>query len=311
MQFLGIKWDNDTKKPFIKYKQSPNEGEERYYPLVFSDQLSITVLGSRHCIGSFEAPHYKIRNCQRNFDLLDDNQAQCPDCRRNDSTHFLPLDFLSYDQKDELKNVKYFNYINLFGEDIVKVGVAADSRKITRLLEQGAFASIIFASGDGYMVRRIEDILSRTLKIRQAVNWNTKMKLINKHITSITAKQILAKHFDDIHVILSTHFQQIDLVNEFNYFLEDYNLPLNNDIDEVLYIETVSPEDNISGSIIGVYGAIILIKKAKGAVVALNTKSLLGYSIEVTNRFSNTPESLLKYRIIDLNDKDGLEGGLF
>jgi len=129
-------------------------------------------------------------------------------------------------------------------------------------------------------------------------------------LSSHQAKQLLASHYQDIHTILSTHFQQTIIQNEFHFFLDEYHLPINSDIDEVLYIETLSPKDKISGTILGVYGAIILIKNAKDLLIALNTKSLLGYSIEVSNSVENIPTSVLKYRRIWINDRD-MQSGLF
>lgn len=313
MQFLGIRWDNNTKEPSIKYKQHPNEGVEFYYPLNHLENITIRVSKDRHCIGYYQPPDYQRAQCQDNARMQDTGKFQCTKCRAFDATHFLPVDTISPDQIKELKSLKYYNYINLFGHDIVKIGVAADARKFTRLLEQGAFATIIFAEGDGYNTRKVEDYVSRALKIRQAVSWSTKIKLMRNVSSTEQSQTILNTYYDDIREILTKHFSGgVRLMHEYYFHLDKYHLPLSHALENVLYIDNVSENDVLSGKIVGMYGEVLLLQN-KENILAVNTKALLGYSIELARSANQVVDlsTSIKYKRIGFEDKKTQDGSLF
>ncbi|NTU46786.1 DUF2797 domain-containing protein [Candidatus Roizmanbacteria bacterium] len=296
MQFLGVKWDNLSKKPFIKYKLSSNTGEELYYPLIYGQYLSLKVLNCKNCIGYHVPPAYMKANCKYNVNLSNQPANQCSSCRFNDSTYFLPVDILSPTQIEMLKGLKHYNYINLFGDNLIKIGVVADSRKFTRLLEQGAIATIIFSSGDGYSIRKIEDYISRALNIKQSVNWKKKLSLLNKYASIDQAEILLNDYYKGITGMLSKYYTgNFSLMKEF-YFHK--NLYSNTDelynLQEIKYVEKISPEDNVGGQLIGVYGEVIFIK-FEDIIIAVNSKALLGYTFEVNDSLPQKPNYSYTY----------------
>jgi len=165
MQFLGIKWENQLKNPWITYKNNPKDSHEQYLPITPGKKLTIIVGSERYCIGIFAHPEYKRSSCTNNS-LVYDN-SQCSYCKSKNATYFLPLNTLRYDQIDILKEQPHLNYINIFGSNLIKTGVAAKVRNITRLLEQGAIATIFFAETDGFISRQIESHISKTLNIKK------------------------------------------------------------------------------------------------------------------------------------------------
>lgn len=62
-------------------------------------------------------------------------------------------------------------YLAAFADGSVKVGTSRRERIETRLLEQGAWLSVIVAEvTDGYQVRRLEDLLSHKFDLSQSVS---------------------------------------------------------------------------------------------------------------------------------------------
>ena len=135
MHFLGIKWNNSEKTPWITYKNDLHELEERSYPLKNGDSLSIKIDSQRYCTGFTLPVDYKKSPCQNNIKNISQEVSQCDSCRSKESIFFLPINSLNYDQITQLKTRPYLNYINIFGNNIVKTGVTAKSRKFTRVLE--------------------------------------------------------------------------------------------------------------------------------------------------------------------------------
>ncbi|MFO0703723.1 MAG: DUF2797 domain-containing protein [Patescibacteria group bacterium] len=312
MQFLGVHWDNESQKPSLNFKSVPNSGNEERKPLEISSNFAIEIKTTKHCIGFHNPPKYNRENCPDNVDLTGRDEHQCAKCRYSDSKYFLPLDVISQQSKEELKTLKHYNYLNLFGTNIVKIGVAADNRQYTRLLEQGAFASILFAVGNGYNTRMVEDYISRALKIRQAVSWQTKIKLMNRGVTPAQAFAVLDEIYRDVVDILDKHFQSgVTLINEHLFLLDRYNLPLSSKISELTYIDDISLGSVVSGKLIGVYGQLLVFEIGNITAV-LNSKSILGHDFTISKNVDNSSHSSTDFatkKITFINHTP--EGGLF
>lgn len=74
---------------------------------------------------------------------------------------------------------RHWLYLATFADGSTKVGTASDTRKQTRLDEQGALVATYIASApDGAVVRHLEDAITRTLQIPQGVRAATKLKAL-------------------------------------------------------------------------------------------------------------------------------------
>lgn len=286
MHFLGIKWNNNQKIPYIKYKNNPNDIVENYLKLEKGKRLTIFIGEKRYCIGFYEPVNYLRTQCQNVAKIETEEYPQCNICRMKDSTYYLPLSALNYQQIELLKTQPHLNYINIFGEDIIKIGVAAKVRKFTRILEQGAIATIFFTETDGYTSRIIEHLLSKKLKIKQSVIWNTKIKNLKNIPEDEDSHKKLEKIYKQIKDIVPSEYQRSILPQPEYYFNFDYyGIRIPDNLLSIKLFNKFNSNDVISGTVIGVYGEIIFIKSNHGGhIYGINTKSLLGYMIAVSDK---------------------------
>lgn len=309
MHFLGIMWDNEQKTPWLKYKQMPHNADEQYIRIKCGESIAIKLQEFRYCIGSLSDPYYKRVPCklqmQSNIEY-----SQCQTCKSLDSLYILPIHSLRADQSAVLKSQPHINYINVFGGGIIKTGVAAKVRKITRLLEQGAIASLLISETDGITSRVIETNISRIMQIKQSVLWESKIK----NILDISSKEKCNKE------LLSIYRQLISQINnkyksvfygvpQFLYNMENYALSLPDNMKEIIYINQLSTGDLISGVVVGVYGEVLIIKN-KDLLYALNTKPLQGYMIDYVKEYK-AMSLQNKQKIIEIDNPYNLHPTLF
>src|SRR3989344_5843174 len=178
MHFLGFKWNNNNFSPFIQYTDVPNVGEVKFKDLKAGSVVNIEIEKKKFCTGYFSDPGYEKKLCEYKSELPPGSSFQCDSCRFHDSALYLPLGTLKDYQRKIIEKQEHLNYINLFGKDIYKTGVAAKVRKYTRIHEQGAHASLFFTECNGVVVREIEEFVSRNLSIKQSVNVLAKIKSV-------------------------------------------------------------------------------------------------------------------------------------
>ncbi len=302
MHFLGMKWDNESKIPSINYRIAPNMGEEKSYSLSVGDYIKIDVLQKKFCIGFNDYNNQCRGKCRNNRLLTDHKLIQCFECNSKDSTQFLGLNALKFEQINELKKVKHFNYINVFGEGQLKTGVSADWRKNTRLLEQGAIGSLYFASGNGYISRKIEEHISLILSVKQAVSWESKIKDFNNILSESSAKLILFDLYEKIKTNINDEYKEYLLPSpEFKYNFNLYSL--NNfkelELSEINYATSFEIGDVVQGEIISIYGEILILKVSR-KIFAINLKGLLGFEVKISN-IKDEQESQFSHKIMKLN----------
>lgn len=289
MHFLGIKWDNKQKIPYIKYKDNSSDIAEKYLKLEQNKRLTITIEEEKYCIGFYEPLNYLRAPCNNISKIETEEYSQCNICRLKDSTYFLPLNVLNYEQIKLLKTQPHLNYINIFGKDIIKIGIAAKVRKFTRILEQGAIATIFFTDTDGYISRILESLLSKKLNIKQAVMWDTKIKNLRNISEDSDAYNELEKIYKQIKDIFPLEYQKSMLLQPEYYFnFNYYGIKISDNLSSIKLLNKFSSNDVISGVVIGIYGEIIFIKDNHSEdVYGTNTKSLLGYIITISDKDSS------------------------
>jgi hypothetical protein len=309
MHFLGIMWDNERKTPWLKHKQMPHSRDEQYTRIKSGESIAIKVQEYRYCIGSLSDPDYKRVPCK--LQLQSNPQySQCQTCKSLDSVYILPVNSLRADQSAILKSQPHINYINIFGGGIIKTGVAAKVRKITRLLEQGAIASLLISETDGITSRVIETNISRIMQIKQAVLWESKIKNIldipsyeKCNIEMVNIYRQLISQINDKHKAV---FYREPV---FLYNIDNYGISFPENLSEITHINQLAIGDSISGVVSSVYGEIIFIRN-KDKFYALNTKYLQGYMIDFVKE---TKEMNLhnKQKIIQIQNPYNLHPSLF
>jgi hypothetical protein len=279
IHFLGIKWRDE--KPVFIYRPDRRVDEESSFELKSGEPVTITISGERYCIGdNGPCPYDRI--------LTSKNKRgnKCFVCGQKDFVQYMPLKALNAEQHEILKGQPHFNYINLFGPEILKVGVASQKNKRKRVLEQGAFATMYFTEGDGFTVRQIEDMVSIMLKFTQHVAWTAKYKVINLRPTDEAVKGKLENVYTEIAEIMPERFQENLLkMPEIVINSDKYHINLPPTLTEIRSIDTFATGDVISGTIVGLYGLVILIENELG-FFALNTRNLEGFILDVDNTMS-------------------------
>ena len=226
-------------------------------------------------------PDYHRGACSQDQRITSEEECQCYVCKRKDSLYYLPVNTLNNQQVEALKSEPHLNYINIFGDKIIKNGVAALDRKFTRILEQGALATIFFADTDGYNSRLIESTVSSTLNIKQAVSWNTKIQNLHKITSEQESRDLLLPIFNEIVGVLSPEQQgSVFKEPEYYYNYPSYRINLPTGVRTIDLHSKFSFGDTIYGEFVGIYGEILLLK-ITNKYVAINTNGLRGYQVEI------------------------------
>lgn len=155
-----------------------------------NNRLAFRLVGDlRYCTG-----HFKFRNglgtrqpCTQQSAIK--SGKQCDRCRylegfANVHQHVGDISGLPPQIRDYIATPHYL-YIACFGGGQVKVGTAAESRRSSRLYEQGAIAARIIArSPDGLHVRGLERLVSET-GFKQQIRGKSKLTTLLGQLDSI------------------------------------------------------------------------------------------------------------------------------
>lgn len=295
MHFLGFKWDNSSCLPFIQYRAAPNKDEVKFYELKIGFPINIAFKKEKYCTGYFSNPEYNKVSCKHNIGLKEVNSRQCLICQNSDSALFLPLQALNEYQRNIVKNQTHLNYINVFGKDLIKVGVAAKVRKYTRVHEQGSHASIFFTECDGITAREIEELVSKNFNIKQSINTSTKINVLYDYLSNEKAREKLMEIYSKVESILKDRYGNCLLKEpEYSYNIGFYNI--NNEEKVIYYINNIDNLSGISGKIKSVIGEILLLTDVQNRLIAFNSKLMLGRIIDIDEQVDSNivPVSHLK-----------------
>lgn len=180
---LGVDWSNFD-QPALRLGGREMDGKSFLLPLR-DEVLSFRVIEpqTRYCLGWFDLKGAAPRHITcRTWQEVSAGK-QCQDCQRLEGfqavhqAHRYP-DRLRDDVRRYLMQTHYL-YVAVFAGGDVKVGTVAESRKLTRLAEQGAVAAYYVAqTDDGFLVRRAEEMVSTTLGLKQALSSSRKLKAL-------------------------------------------------------------------------------------------------------------------------------------
>lgn len=286
MHFLGLKWNNENYLPHIQYRDVANNGEVKFWELKPESNITININRERFCTGYFSNPEYNKVACRHNISLEGKTGFQCPECQHNDSALFLPLNSLNDFQRNIVKGQRHLNYINLFGEDLIKVGVAAQVRKYTRVHEQGAHASLFIAESDGIIAREIEELISHRLNIKQSINVSTKANVLYQYLPKDEVRRkLIDTYFKAVSILKENYGKYLINEPEFTYNIDFYNLKNKENI--IYYLTDIDGIKQISGTIKSVIGELLILSDTQNRLIAFNSKFILGRLIKVNSEKNN------------------------
>ncbi|MFG3038542.1 DUF2797 domain-containing protein [Streptomyces sp. NPDC048330] len=135
----------------------------RVSPLGYGQELAFRAVGVRRCPGARGNP------CP--LEAAVPGRAtggRCPECARLDRAHSVAADTVADDPQP------YRVYLAWFGPGMTKVGITAEARGETRLLEQGAVAFSWLGRGPLMAARRTEEVLRQALGVPDRVAYERK-----------------------------------------------------------------------------------------------------------------------------------------
>ncbi|MFG2901595.1 DUF2797 domain-containing protein [Streptomyces zaomyceticus] len=135
----------------------------RVSTLAYGRRLAFRAVGARRCSGARGNP------CP--VEAVVPGRAtggRCPECARLDRTHSVAADTFLDDPQP------YRVYLAWFGPGMTKVGITAEAREETRLLEQGAVTFSWLGRGPLMAARRTEEVLRQALGVPDRVAYERK-----------------------------------------------------------------------------------------------------------------------------------------
>lgn len=287
-QFKGLKWINNVPN-FILYNYENNIIEYRKV----EGNLDIKKSGLIKCNGYYDLTTHKYVACP-NFNSDESNNIkQCEKCAnitgfKNclgcDGTYCRATNSIA----KHFCNQKHVVYIAMFGNNKFKVGTAAKYRKYSRILEQGAIASMFIAETEnGRQARLIEHIISNLGYVLQ-VNSSFKLKnlIIDKERNEI--ENIFNKNYSSIIKYIPDALKKFFITPEFNYYEKvnkiNKNVFLNNKMQLSLFEEITANTydikyllhyDSMYGKIVNIIGTFLVLK-FNNSFMIYDTKELEG-----------------------------------
>ncbi len=230
------------------------------------------------------------RFCTGWHDIIENVPFVCPDstlvekhdicikCRNQTGFNpaFYNVDTVS-DAQNQRNHQPHALYLAYFGGDFVKVGIAHESRKLGRLLEQGArFATVLDTFPTANVARKYEAQIVKMDGIVEAVRVAPKEKLLAKMIDPNAAKNILLGAIGEIQNKIGINFSQPEIVNLDEYYSNEA-IPTNG--------VPFPNAETISGEYIAQIGTITMFRQQSENLFA-NLKILNGYKVYVKNELT-------------------------
>lgn len=155
----GLRWQGE--EPVLEW-WAPTTGSARAGALPLGSTPAFAVGADRRCVGVWRSG--RRVPCGTN-ELLDpaSRSARCGACARLDRQYSVAADTLLDDPRP------YAVYLAHHGSAGIKVGITAAERGLTRLLEQGALASVFLSEGTLPSARRVEHLLGVALGLPDRV----------------------------------------------------------------------------------------------------------------------------------------------
>lgn len=308
VQLSGIYWDNQ--KPSIFLRKNLRSKKESTVGIKSGKALYIAITGDKYCIGYFDIERKSKIACPHLANLTGISQSQCRHCQRLGATFFAISGKSTGLTKQEkyLISQPHLLYLSLFGDSLVKVGVAAEYRKLNRIHEQGASASLFIARGNGDIIRKMEREISRAFGVTERVNFVDKLKRIKQEINPQDARSKLLSFFKKIHQGISEEFKAHLMAEpEFSFNLDRYGIRQRELKSTIKVVESMLPNAAIAGKIVGIPGNCLLLVDKSGGLIALNSKLLQGYIIQLWVGDNTQAESKgFTYKGLDLKDNSQL-----
>ncbi|MBE2997210.1 DUF2797 domain-containing protein [Nocardiopsis sp. HNM0947] len=182
---LGLDW-SEPDVPRLRITGPGEEAGSRLVPLLGEHTFQVED-ERKHCVGWFDltGPQATHRVCERAQTL--ERGRQCSRCQYSEG--FLAAHQAHSDPAALPENIReylqqpHWLYLDIFADGTAKVGTAAESRRRSRLAEQGPAAALYVArTDDGIAVRALETAVSERFHLTQQVRSTRKVRGLQNKI---------------------------------------------------------------------------------------------------------------------------------
>lgn len=235
--------------------------------LVSGENISWLLSETKHCAGYNSNGGYLA--CPSN-NTVEPNYEMCASC--DTKLGFRSAFFFGGPPNDLMKEYlgsKHYVYLTFFQPNILKVGTAKHSRRLSRLIEQDALFAFFIAETNGFDIQKIEKHISQNYGLTEMVYSRQKFKHIGTKIDRELANQQLTSVLD--------RFKNDPAVHKF--FIEELPITIDNiDNQNIVYpkdIEIVKIENKVQGKFLGIRGKYLILEY-EGQSIAISTKQITG-----------------------------------
>jgi hypothetical protein len=189
----------------------PGESSERIPAVGLELNYRADPESPRHCLGH----HSPKRNEGRYLECHNRPQPgekTCVSCAVADAefaadlhhAHTKPAEDIHDSVRHHLQRTNIL-YLAAFRDGSIKIGTSTGTRRQTRLVEQGAWRAVEVAEvGDGFAVRRLEDLVTERLGLPQAVATSRKLTGMVDPRTDVELSRLLAERVAEVHALVDT-----------------------------------------------------------------------------------------------------------
>ena len=298
LRVYDFRW-KDEKTPYFEVCVGDRQMQQ---VLNFGTPLTIKVTGDLKCAG-----YDRDGEWQKCVNGGVEGIRVCEDCKRATgypvaqycdgfNTHMFNAEEL------ESLNKPHYLYLALFDNHLIKIGVSSSSRGYMRQIEQGSFCCMVIAENMwGVPARQMEQAIRKS-GVTDKVQSSQKEASIFPNMTVEEAQKKLEEIAAEVIPVAKGHkpeWAQFFLDQpKFLHFDEYYHLPEAQKIAENPHVVKLNPQESISGRLMAVKGAFILLNTEE-ELVAINGRKLRGYEVN----FAALP--------FGLDTQGGFQGSLF
>ncbi|MFF3339184.1 DUF2797 domain-containing protein [Streptomyces flavidovirens] len=277
----------------------PLEHVERVSALTYGGDVAFRVAGAeRLCVG------VRRGGCPlRAVVPRRSSGGQCPECARLERSRSVAADTMADDPRP------YAVYLAWFGPGLVKVGITADERGSTRLLEQGAVAFSWLGRGPLMAARRAEELLRAALGVPDRIPYKDKRAVR----TSLPARAERAREIEELHrragalvgwpdSLERAPFEAVDHAGVFG--LEGLR-PMTGVVTELV------PGGVVAGRLLAAAGPDLHLGAADGGVVVLDTRLMSGWELAGARGAEGAQGAAVGVTVPVKSVERGVQGGLF
>lgn len=242
--------------------------------LEFDETLTLLFdFSNQFCVGYYDMQTKTIHPCPEHKT----GTKECAACRAR--SNFNPAFYNTTKispQQIERNLQPHILYLADFGGDFTKVGIAHHSRRLGRLIEQGARAAIVLDElSSANVARDYESKIAQLTGFRESVRTETKLRLLEQVFDFETSKNRLVAAHGKIAKSLNINFNCE--VKAFDKFYSNGQLTT-----DFAFLPQNSASI-ISGKVIALVGSFLFLENNQDTIV-VNTKDLVGYNFEPSDQ---------------------------